>query len=230
MILKVMSYNIMGHGAERSALHLERIAAVIRELDPDVVGLQEVHCRTKRSPGIDQAEELGLRTSMKVAFGKSCSMSGGDYGNAILSKCDVRDVAIDLLPGSGERRSLMRASVDLGGRDLRFYVTHLTAWGAFKRAERMAQIDAVRAVIDAEAGPFVIAGDLNTTPRTPEIARLLECESLQECGTVKMVTHRFTRSCFDYIFAGRGARAVSAEAIRKGPSDHWPVIAEVEVV
>lgn len=224
-----MSYNIMGHGTERSARHLENVAAVIRELDPDVAGLQEVHCRTRRSPGIDQAEELGLRTSMKVTFGRSCSMHGGEYGNAILSKQTVRDVSIDLLPGSGERRSLMRATVDLGSKVLRIYVTHLTAWGAFRRAERMSQIEAIRTVIDAETEPFVFVGDLNTTPRTREIVRLLECEGLQQCGGAKMVTHRFTRSCFDYVFAGRGARAVSAQAIRKGPSDHWPVIAEVEV-
>jgi endonuclease/exonuclease/phosphatase family metal-dependent hydrolase len=53
--LRVMSYNIQGHAAMRRQDHLPKLAEVIAAVKPDVVGLQEVHFRTRVGPA-HQAE------------------------------------------------------------------------------------------------------------------------------------------------------------------------------
>ena len=84
----MMTYNIQGHAAARRPDHLEKIAAVIANVSPDIVGLQEVHCRTRKLP-IDQGERLAELTGLTLAFGRSCSMDGGEYGNAVLTRGSV---------------------------------------------------------------------------------------------------------------------------------------------
>jgi endonuclease/exonuclease/phosphatase family metal-dependent hydrolase len=51
----VLSYNVQGHGALFSRRYLERVARVIKETRPDVVGLQEVYRGGWRARAEDQA-------------------------------------------------------------------------------------------------------------------------------------------------------------------------------
>ena len=84
--LCVLSYNIH-HGADkRGASNLDRVASLIRSLDPDVVALQEVDDRTTRSNGLDQAREIGERAGYRFVFGKAMDFAGGGYGEAVLTK------------------------------------------------------------------------------------------------------------------------------------------------
>ena len=78
-----MSYNIQGHAAARRADFLPKLAEVIAAVNPDIVGLQEVHSHTRVGP-VHQGETLASLTGMNLAFGRSTGMDGGDYGNAIL--------------------------------------------------------------------------------------------------------------------------------------------------
>jgi endonuclease/exonuclease/phosphatase family metal-dependent hydrolase len=59
--VKIMSYNIQGHAAARREDHLPKLAEVIASVQPDVVGLQEVHCRTRVGPA-HQGEVLASLT------------------------------------------------------------------------------------------------------------------------------------------------------------------------
>ena len=86
--LKVMTYNIQGHAAGRREDHLPKLAEVIAAVNPDVVGLQEVHCRTRAGP-MHQGEVLAHLTGLTHWFGRSCAMDGGDYGNAVLGQAII---------------------------------------------------------------------------------------------------------------------------------------------
>ena len=52
------------------ALDLDRIAALIRGVAPDLVALQEVDSVTGRTSGVDQAVELGRLTELQSVFGR----------------------------------------------------------------------------------------------------------------------------------------------------------------
>jgi endonuclease/exonuclease/phosphatase family metal-dependent hydrolase len=226
--LRAMSYNVGGHGARWSRRHVERLAKTISEATPDVVGLQEVHRGTRQSRLEDQAEALGRLTGMAVHFGKSFAMeSGGDFGNAVLTRGELRSAVVHPLPGPGEPRTLLHTRVAIGESEIHFYVTHLAAWGRWGRAARSVQIAGLVEQLKQSDGPFVLVGDLNAPPDAPEIGTLMAAELFRMCGDDIAFTHRFMRQRIDYVFADPGWTTASYQVIRSGPSDHWPVLVEL---
>jgi endonuclease/exonuclease/phosphatase family metal-dependent hydrolase len=226
--LRVMSYNVGGHGARWSRRHVERLAGAISEARPDVVGLQEVHRGTRQSRLEDQAEALGRLTGMAVRFGKSMAMEGGgEFGNAVLTHGELRSAVIHPLPGPGEPRTLLHTRVALGKSEIHFYVTHLAAWGRWGRTARSVQIAGLVEQLKQSHGPFVLVGDLNAPPDAPEIGTLMAAELFRMCGDDIAFTHRFMRQRIDYVFADPGWTTTSYQVIRSGPSDHWPVLVEL---
>jgi len=226
--LKVMSYNVGGHGARWSSRYLDRIARVIVDAGPDVVGLQEVHRGTRKARLEDQAEALARLTGMSVAFGKSFDLTEGEFGNAVLTTGEVRATEVHALPGPGERRTLLASRLALSGAEVDFYVTHLAAWSRWGRSARSVQITGLLERLKSRSGPFILAGDLNAPPGAPEIGALLGSELFRVCGEDMACTHRYMRQRIDYVFADPGWSTTSSTVLRTGPSDHWPVVVELE--
>jgi len=138
--VKILSYNVGGHGARWSRSYLDRIARTIVEAGADVVGLQEVHRGTRQSRLEDQAEALGRLTGLSVRFGKSFALGEGEFGNAVLTRGELRSSEIHVLPGPGEPRTLLHCCIALAGGEIDFFVTHLAAWSRWGRAARSVQI------------------------------------------------------------------------------------------
>src|SRR5438045_8194916 len=87
--IRVMTYNIhVGVGMDKK-LDLARIAGVINQQHPDLVGLQEVDRGVERSQRIDEIAELAKLTKMEYAFAFNLKYQGGQYGVAILSKAPI---------------------------------------------------------------------------------------------------------------------------------------------
>ncbi|HEX7707298.1 MAG TPA: endonuclease/exonuclease/phosphatase family protein [Thermoanaerobaculia bacterium] len=226
--IRVMSYNIQGHAALGRPDHLPKLAEVIAAADPDVVGLQEVHFGTRVGP-THQGEALASLTGLSHWFGRSCAMDGGEYGNAILTRGEVKDAKTHPLPGSGEPRSMLQADLEIDGLELTFFVTHLAAWGRLLRESRMRQITLISDVTYAVARPHILAGDFNVAPAGVEIATLLSRGHLRSCGDAREATFPMTSQRLDYVFCDEPWQIVSSEVIRRGPSDHWPVIVELDL-
>lgn len=227
--VRVMTYNIQGHVAARDPRHLEAIAREIDAAAPDVVCLQEVHCRTRRI-GVDQAEELSRLTEMRAAFGRSCEIDGGDYGNALLTRGEVATSAVHPLPGSGEPRTVMHSEVRLDGHSLEVLVTHLSPWGRLRRRERLEQIAQLAEVISHPPSfPRIVAGDFNVPPRSREIRELLARTGLRPGDTTREPTHPLTRMRLDYVLHDSRMHVVRSRVVRRGPSDHWPLVVELAV-
>jgi endonuclease/exonuclease/phosphatase family metal-dependent hydrolase len=226
--VKVMTYNIQGHAASGRPDHLPKIAEVISAAAPDVVGLQEVHCKTRQSI-IDQAETLASLTGLKLSFGRSCAMEGGEYGNAVLSRHDITSARVHALPGSGEPRSALQADIRLNGAQFTFFVTHLAAWGRLLRNARLRQINELADVIARGSLPHVLCGDFNVPPGAEEMRVLLSRGHLRVCGEQHEATFPMTRQRLDYIMCDPRFEFVSSEVIRRGPSDHWPFMVELRL-
>lgn len=228
LAVKVMTFNIQGHAASRRSDHLPKIAEVIAAVSPDVVGLQEVHCRTRAS-AIDQSEQLAAMTRFNLSFGRSCAMDGGDYGNAVLTRGSIRRQHVYPLPGSGEPRSMLQADIDLNGGQFTFFVTHLAAWGRLLRVARLRQIAELGDITARGSLPHILVGDFNVPPAAEEIRVLLSHGHLRVCGEPREVTFPMTRQRLDYVFCDPRWKFVSSEIVRRGPSDHWPVVVELEL-
>jgi endonuclease/exonuclease/phosphatase family metal-dependent hydrolase len=165
--VRVLSYNIHhGEGIDRR-IDLERIAGVVRSVEPDVVALQEVDRRTRRSGGVDQPAELARLTGLPVVFGRSIDFAGGEYGNAVLSRLPIRRHEVIELPNpaEGEPRTLLHVELECqtGAADVTFdlYATH------FDHASERNRAASARFVNERIRGadrPALLAGDLNATP------------------------------------------------------------------
>jgi endonuclease/exonuclease/phosphatase family metal-dependent hydrolase len=226
--IKVMSYNIQGHAAARRPDHLPKIAEVIAAVGPDVVGLQEVHHRTRAGPA-HQSEVLAAMTGLNHVFGRSCPMdSGGDYGNAILTRGEIRSSYTWPLPGSGEPRSVLQADIQFANGAMTFFVTHLAAWGRLLRMARMEQIAELGDITARGMYPHVLVGDFNVPPAADEIRILLSHGHLRVCGDAKEATFPMTRQRLDYVFCDPRWEFVSSDVVRRGPSDHWAIVVELK--
>jgi len=228
LAVKVMTYNIQGHAASRRPDHIPKIAEVISAASPDVVGLQEVHCKTRTSV-VDQAEQLAALTGLHLAFGRSCSMEGGDYGNAVLARHPIGSSHVYPLPGSGEPRSLLQTNIDVNGSQFAFFVTHLAAWGRLLRVARLRQVSELGDIIARGQFPHVLCGDFNVPPGAEEMNALLAHGHLRICGEPTEATFPMTRQRLDYIMCDPRWEFVASEVIRRGPSDHWPFLVELKL-
>ena len=227
--LRVMTYNIQGHAASRRADHVPKLAEVISAAAPDVVGLQEVHCRTRAFAG-NQGEQLAALTGMTLVFGKSCAMDGGEYGNAVLTRNKVLRSEVHALPGSGEPRSLLQVDIEWNGGAFTFFNTHLAAWGRLLRLARLRQIAHLGDITARGPLPHILVGDFNVTPAAEEMRTLLEHGHLRMCGEQREPTFPMTRQRLDYVFCDPRWQFVSSEIIRRGPSDHWPIVTEMRLI
>lgn len=229
--VRVLSYNVEGHAALVRGGHLQEIARVIVEQQPDVVGLQEIHRGTWQSRFRDQAAEIGRLTGMAVHFGKSfgtpLGVGGAEFGNAILTRGALRDAEVVPLPSFGEPRSLLRATVELEGGEFDFMVTHLAAWGGLNRRVRTRQTHCIADHVRAAGRRFVLCGDFNAQPASDELGALFAGDLVRLCGLASEPTYPLLGQRIDYILAGPGWEVGPAAVVKVGPSDHWPIVAEL---
>ncbi len=235
--LTVMTFNIAS--AVETDNNLDPIADAIKSEGVDVAGLQEVDLSWSRSDSLDQAKELALRLGMTYRFDPVLDCSARDiegdgfcrYGTAVVSRFSMRaTTARDYsLPRVGEEepRGLAKVGVNVRGRRLTVFNTHLSE---IVRARR-AQVQEILRVVSATRGPYILMGDFNARPNAPEIGwlrrRLTDAARLKR---VQRPTVGNTR--IDYVFASKGITVLSAHvppASARRVSDHRPLIVKLRM-
>jgi endonuclease/exonuclease/phosphatase family metal-dependent hydrolase len=228
--LRLLAYNIHHGAGNDEALDLERIARLIRSLDPPPVALQEVDVGTARTGGVDQPAELGRLTGMHHVFGPFMDYQGGEYGMAVLSSLPILGSDNHRLPEGPEPRSALAVRVQLpdAGGELTFAGIH------FYRTleERMAQARELLAQL-AAAGPVILAGDFNSEPDSPVMGLIGESFVLPEKGGDRDTFPAWQPDReIDYLaFRPRERFAVLESRVVEETvaSDHRPVLLVVEI-
>ena len=109
--LRIVSYNIRhGRGTDEQ-VNLARTGEVLRRLDADLIGLQEVDDRVRRSGGVPQADSLGAALGMHAAFGAFMPYQGGRYGLGLLSRFPITRTTALRLPDGNEPRVALAAEI-----------------------------------------------------------------------------------------------------------------------
>ncbi|MEU3731159.1 endonuclease/exonuclease/phosphatase family protein [Streptomyces sp. NPDC033538] len=188
--MRVVTWNLwwrFGPWADRQ----KAVLAVLRELRPDVVGLQEVWAA---ADGANLAEwlagELGLHCVWAAceAPERWQRRIGDDtvgIGAAVLSRWPAVERAALRLPVPEELddgRLALYARLDAPGHPVPFFTAHLTSGGhaSTVRREQVAALSDFVAVHRRGTGfPPVVTGDLNARPESPEV-RLLRAGRLQD--------------------------------------------------
>jgi endonuclease/exonuclease/phosphatase family metal-dependent hydrolase len=229
--LVVASYNIhRGVGLDRRR-DLDRIARVIAEIAPDVIGLQEVINENGRASA-DQARYLAAALGMGMVMGETRPFGDGTYGNAVLTRLPVLGSSrCDLSFAGREPRGALR--VDVGVDDMAVHVFNCHFGLAFR--ERRSQVDLLHAFLRATdcAGPRLLMGDFNEWHRGP-VTRGLRREfsspmrRLRRTHPAVFPLFRLDRIYWDVELQGEEFH-VHRSRLARVASDHLPVVARVRV-
>jgi endonuclease/exonuclease/phosphatase family metal-dependent hydrolase len=172
--LRVLCYNIHHAEGVDGKLDVPRIARVILSVKPDLVALQEMDQKTKRTRNVDQLAELARLTKMNSAFGANIDFQGGHYGNAILSRFPITRHENHHLPNvdSGEQRGVLESVIRISEEEIiLFLATHLDHRRPDQ--ERRASAKFINRMIGSrDKLPAILAGDFNDVPSSPTLTEV----------------------------------------------------------
>jgi endonuclease/exonuclease/phosphatase family metal-dependent hydrolase len=145
----------------------------LRALAPDVVFLQEV---IQRETLPNQARTLADSLGYSFVFTSVDPVGASKrYGNAILTRHRILETHEVKLEPLDDYRVAAHALLDVGGRNVDVYVTHLhhTSEGSGIRAVQVRHllefIEATR-----KGGALLLGGDFNAAPNAPELGPIRE--------------------------------------------------------
>lgn len=128
------------------------ILEVLREVDADLLALQEV--KAEEEKGMKPLSELAEALGMVYVFAESWAP---EYGNAILSKWPIKRWNVQKIVDDSDFRNVLKVVVDVPTTgELNFYCTHLDH---LNEDWRMKQVMAMMSRDDAV---HVLAGSLNS--------------------------------------------------------------------
>lgn len=227
---RVATYNVhrwVG-GPGRARYAPERVAAVLDEIDADVIALQEV---LRPWGGDDPLLEIASAFGLHVAFVVSRHHRRGELGNAILSRWPLTSVlTLDLSANALERRTALAAELHGHRHSVAVVATHL----AIMDAARHRQVETLLAHPQLQ-GPVVLLGDLNawrTCRGTRSLDRAFRGASHARREWPPSFPATRPLLALDRIYT-RGATLRDIHAhdtnTSRRASDHLPVIANVEL-
>jgi endonuclease/exonuclease/phosphatase family metal-dependent hydrolase len=233
MQLTFASYNIhkaVGLDRRRDP---DRIIAVLRELDADIIALQEADRRYGERAGVLPRRALDDHYQVVQIdhgqLGRPDSM--GWHGNALLVRRDIEIVSAAMVPlPTLEPRGAIRADLIAGGQRLRVVGMHLDLSGLRRRQQ-------VRTVIDhcdsCEGDhPAVLMGDFNEWSRQGGCFREFT-DDWRLLAPGRSFPSRRPVAQLDRI-AVSGGWEVTMTGVHHSPlasiaSDHLPVIARLQL-
>jgi endonuclease/exonuclease/phosphatase family metal-dependent hydrolase len=165
--VRVVTYNIHKCRGLDRRVRPQRITDVLRELDADVIALQEVLCLPDRERGTerDHAGFIAASLDMHLIFGETHKHDGCCYGNALLTRFPPRvSSRHDLSARGREPRGCLHAELELPrGASLHVFNLHLGT-SFFERRHQASRL--LAALTPAEQrGPRIVLGDFNEWTR-----------------------------------------------------------------
>jgi len=231
--LRAMTFNIQS--ARRG---LKGIAELIRQVEPDVVALQEVDRFSTRANGLDQAAELAERTGLSHhCHFQATRYFGGGYGVALISRYTLEEQTQVQLPrlADEEPRTVGRAEITVKGQPVSIYVTHL-ANALGNTGLRASQSRAILELIEADPNAAkLVMGDLNDGADSDAVRVLSQRlrDAFDHAGEGPSGTYPLPLFLptlrLDYVLASTDLVPLCSFVIRSEASDHYPLVAEFQL-
>lgn len=223
-VLTVATYNIHACVGRDGKMNPERVAQVIRELDADVIGLQEVDSRSGTAADSQQMDYLARSTGYAAIPGPTIQFDDRSYGNVLLTRHPIYSVRkLDLSLPDREPRGAIDADLDVRGARLRVIVTHL----GLRAAERRSQLACLRKGVAAKAGEVtVLMGDFNEWHPYQKALRCLRSH-FDHCPAPLSFPARWPMFALDRIWINPSSLLLKTVAhkttLARVASDHLPI-------
>ncbi|MGF1617683.1 MAG: endonuclease/exonuclease/phosphatase family protein, partial [Acidimicrobiia bacterium] len=239
--IRFVSYNVHSAFDIDGSLDVAGIAEVIADTRADVVGLQEVPRGQLLSANTDLLTLLQLELGFEhVAF---FGTTDPVWGNAILSRYPIVDVATDYLPrvGTPMRRGSLGALVTIGDRNVLVINTHLQHVNDSDVHDEDPEADLlpvhteqINVILGQWGGqtPAVLMGDFNARPDWAQIGMVTSAgwvDTWAEAGSGDGFTSNAADPKYriDYIFHTSDMTATDVGVIQSTASDHFAVVADL---
>lgn len=156
--LRIASYNVHKCIGTDGEFDPARTAAVIAEIDPDIVALQEADRRLGNREGRLDLTTIERDTGLRLVPVAAHPGSHGWHGNALLiRRGDIRRIERVDLPHA-EPRGAILVELDLPATPLRIIAAHL---GLLRNTRRAQLARLCRAIEAADPMPTLLMGDFN---------------------------------------------------------------------
>jgi endonuclease/exonuclease/phosphatase family metal-dependent hydrolase len=233
--LRIATYNIHRcRGMDRRTMP-SRIAEVIREMNADIVALQEVIGAGPSGAG--QAEEIGAALGMGWVMHSVRQLRNHHFGNVVLSRYPVcHHGHYDLTWRTCEERACQRVDIDINdGGVLHLYNVHLGT----AVMERRYQAGRLAAFVHDHRikGPKIILGDFNEWMKglaTKTLSSLFNSIDIsQHLKRKRTYPGIFPLLHLDHIYYEGDVTVRSMELVRTRralmASDHLPLVADFRI-
>ena len=212
----------------------DRVAAVLRDINADIVALQEVIGPGPNGGG--QAEEIGAALGMGWVIASARHLRGHQFGNVVLSRFPITNhLQHNLSWKTSEPRCLQRVDINVNGHTIHLYNVHLGTALLERRyqAERLATIVSDKHV----GGAKLVLGDFNEWMKG--LTTTLLSSRLRSVDLRDYLKRRFTYPGLfpilhlDHIYYSGHLEITGIELPRTRlslvASDHLPLVADVRV-
>jgi endonuclease/exonuclease/phosphatase family metal-dependent hydrolase len=226
--VRVATYNVHSCiGGDREC-NPERTVHVLREIDADILGLQEVGA----AAFVDEADQfryLEKHLEMQGIAGPTLRRGRARFGNAVMTKGRIIDArVIDLTVLAFEPRGAIDCLIELRGHTVRVIATHL----GLLPQERGRQLKRIADLIEERPHPLtVLLGDFNIFG--PERRTLTRIGAPRQLPKLRTFPARRPLMSLDRVWTIPNDPLVEVRVHRtmlsKIASDHLPIVGEVDL-
>ena len=229
--MKIVTYNVHKCRGMDGRTHVRRVARVLKQIDGDIVALQEVFASEEGRQS--QVEIIAAELGFHVVFGRTRYLKNRPYGNAILSRWPILSSSRFHLPWTRrEQRGCLRADIETPLGIIHAFNIHMGT-SYFERRHQIRSFVKQEFVLNELAGPRVLVGDFN------EWVNGLTTKVLQEnFESLNMAQHTRRKRSYpgilpflhlDHIYFEKPLQVEMAELVRNRKtmlaSDHLPLVA-----
>ena len=212
--LKMMTYNIQqGFDAEGNK-NLDGQLAVIQNVNPDILGLQESDTARIANGNVDAVRYFADHLKMYSYYGPTTTT--GTFGIALLSNFPIKNPNTFFMLSLGEQTAAIQAEISIDGKTYQIFVTHLGNDGPVIQLKNLlTRVDSLKDVI--------AIGDFNFKPTTDQYD--LITSTLADSWLLKWPGGKETPGLqadqrIDYIFVSPGMNVIESEYVNDPASDH----------
>jgi len=230
-----MIWNTHNAIGDDDVFHVDRLIAEIKEVDPDILALNEIDLGAIKTSSMDLPSYFAHKLNMYYFYGFTFYKH---YGNVILSKYPILEAEIIPLPltvQSAEPRSLIRAKFQINSLTWTVFVTHLST----ESEDRLVQVPFIVNEIEKELTfeRIVWMGDLNFEPTSTEYTLINSTSALNFTDTYRFLNsdpgytghfddNHIPRKRIDYILCSPDLTPIISEVYYSLSSDHCAVITD----
>jgi endonuclease/exonuclease/phosphatase family metal-dependent hydrolase len=223
---------------------VENIVGFLREINADVICLQELRVDDAKDVPKLIAKELGLN----YHFVQAHKCGNIVQGNGIFSKHPivernhlfVQEPKGEDVKAWDEGRVIAEADIDINGKIVKIATVHLSYTHKFQETEqKLKESGELIDYVKEQSKNFIIAGDFNVSPKSQTIKEI--SKYLKHCGPASeeptFTTKPFEYEGFketelrwrlDYAFCTNDIEVRSSEIVKTDFSDHLPIIIDFD--